>query len=138
MERVLGIGVAVIDKTCGDVPFSINNFLCSTPNLCCSSIIINPKSLKLTGFCIRECVPIINCISPDANSLRIIFFSFCGILDVIKPHVILTLSQYSFMLSKCCSANISVGAIKATCFSSAITIAAVRTATMVFPEPTSP
>ena len=47
----LGIGVADI-KSISQLfpPLSESNFLCITPNLCCSSIIINPSFLKLTFF----------------------------------------------------------------------------------------
>ena len=36
--KVLGIGVAVIAKTCGASDFEIKALRCKTPNLCCSSI----------------------------------------------------------------------------------------------------
>ena len=41
-------------------------------------------------------------------------------------------------LFACCSASISVGAIKATCLPLSIAVKAASAATNVFPEPTSP
>ena len=49
--RVLGMGVADISKTSQSFPpLSDNCFLCFTPNLCCSSIIIYPSFLKFIFF----------------------------------------------------------------------------------------
>ena len=57
--RVLGIGVAVRDKTSisSFIPFIIS--LCLTPNLCSSSMISKPKSLYLILLLKSACVPII-------------------------------------------------------------------------------
>ena len=51
--KVLGIGVAVITITSGRLPLFISLLLCSTPNLCCSSVITNPKFLKSTSSWIK-------------------------------------------------------------------------------------
>ena len=48
---VLGIGVADINnKSQLSPPFFASFILCLTPNLCCSSIIINPKFKKFIFF----------------------------------------------------------------------------------------
>ena len=44
-----GIGVAVITSTCGDAPFSIRRFRCSTPKRCCSSTIARPRRWNVDG-----------------------------------------------------------------------------------------
>ena len=49
IESVLGIGVAVIDKKWGFIPFSVSLLRCPTPNRCCSSIITSPRFLKFTS-----------------------------------------------------------------------------------------
>ncbi|MDT4880374.1 hypothetical protein FQZ97_1161220 [compost metagenome] len=47
-------------------------------------------------------------------------------------------SSQPMSLAKCCSANISVGAISAHCQPESMAIAAASAATTVLPEPTSP
>ena len=59
---------------------TINNIQVATPNFCSSSMINNPKSLKLTSFPTILCVPIKISISPSATPFKV---SFCS-LEVLN------------------------------------------------------
>ena len=73
-----GIGVALITIRLARLPFSLRSFLWVTPNLCCSSIIINPRFLNTTSFSMRACVPMTMSTSPFSISARSfsLFFPF--------------------------------------------------------------
>ena len=61
MDNVRGIGVALITKICGDIDESFRDAdamdfilaLCSTPNRCCSSMMMSPRLLYRT--------PVVDC-----------------------------------------------------------------------------
>ena len=59
IATVRGIGVAVMTNKCAGVcALFLRASLCSTPNLCCSSTTINPRSLKTIDSPSNACVPI--------------------------------------------------------------------------------
>ena len=51
LDGVLGIGVALITRTCGVPPFCAKLSLCFTPNLCCSSVITSDRLEKSAFSC---------------------------------------------------------------------------------------
>ena len=79
-----GVGVAVIIKTSGLLPFASALAFCKTPNLCCSSIITRFKFLNLTLSCITECVPTIMFVVPFsiAGNISFCFFLVFKVDDV--------------------------------------------------------
>ena len=76
--NVLGIGVAVNVKTSISFLSSLILSFCSTPNLCSSSIIKRPSSLKWTFLESKRCVPIIRWALPSSTCLRYLFCSLVG------------------------------------------------------------
>ena len=58
MATVRGIGVAVITNKCAGVcALLLSASRCSTPNLCCSSTTMSPRSLKTIDSPNNACVP---------------------------------------------------------------------------------
>ncbi len=85
--NVRGIGVAVNVRTSTD---SLNFFsfsLCATPNLCSSSMTINPTSLKVTSFWTNLCVPITISTFPSFKSSNISFCSF-RVLNLLNTSIL--------------------------------------------------
>ena len=70
MATVLGIGVAVMTRTCGRLSAALARSAsrCSTPNLCCSSITTRPRSENWTCSSSRAWVPITIPASPVNTS----------------------------------------------------------------------
>ena len=127
---VRGIGVAVINKMSQLFPaFSFNKILWCTPNLCCSSMTTKPMFSKVTFCWNNACVPIIM----SASKLWLFLFE-----DVISEHVRFKSLINSLIVLKCCSARISVGAIKTDLLLFSMHCIIANNATMVFPLPTSP
>ncbi|CAB4559361.1 unannotated protein [freshwater metagenome] len=122
---------------------------CSTPKRCCSSTTINPRSLNLTLSLSSACVPITIPACPEAAkasaSLRsaelcepvskVICVAFSGPPNI--PPFARDPNNFS-MVRRCCAANTSVGARSAACPPLSTTANMARSATTVFPEPTSP
>ena len=136
--KVLGIGVA--DKV--KVSTFIANFLifsfCATPNLCSSSIINNPKFLKLISFCSNLCVPMITSIFPFAKSSKLACCSLL-VLNLLKDCILTPNPAIrSLKVCRCCLAKIVVGTKTATCLPAKTALYAARIATSVLPYPTSP
>ena len=150
IATVRGIGVAVITKRCGGFcAFSFKASRCSTPNRCCSSTTIKPKSLNSTFSPSNAWVPITIPASPDAAnaSAALRAAAFCD--PVIKVTCVAFSSlpnippcangPRSFsMVRRCCAARTSVGASNAACPPLSTTANMARRATIVLPEPTSP
>ena len=74
--NVLGIGVAVKVNTSISARSDLNFSFCRTPNRCSSSIIINPRFLKLISACKSLCVPITISALPFAIAVKAISCSF--------------------------------------------------------------
>ena len=72
MATVLGIGVAVMTRTCGRLSAALARSAsrCSTPNLCCSSITTRPRSANWTCSSSSACVPMMMPASPVNTSVR--------------------------------------------------------------------
>src|SRR3989344_6697521 len=116
-------------RKCGAPPAGGEVFLkrrdrCMTPKRCCSSTIASPSFLKTTFFSMRECVPINIGISPFATHFKSWLlemwvesagFTLEGNLlemeEVKRPIFIPEFLKSLVKVSKCCLANISVGAI---------------------------
>ena len=75
ISKVRGIGVAVIVKKSTFVFKAFRCSLCSTPNLCSSSITTKPKSLNLTSEVNKRCVPITTSTVPSAIPASVSFIS---------------------------------------------------------------
>ncbi|CAB4766431.1 unannotated protein [freshwater metagenome] len=67
ISRVLGIGVADIERTSTLVLAFFNSSLCSTPNLCSSSTTNNPKLRNSISFESSRWVPITTSTMPDLS-----------------------------------------------------------------------
>ncbi len=114
IDSVLGIGVAVINKTFVSAPFSRNFLRWFTPNRCCSSMITNPISLNATSSCISACVPTITSTSPASNCSSNNFL-FLPLTELVNKATFNCPPNNSSKLIACCSANIAVGTISALC-----------------------
>ncbi|CAB4657858.1 unannotated protein [freshwater metagenome] len=150
MATVRGIGVAVITNKCGGFcAFTLRASRCSTPNLCCSSTTIKPKSLNSTFSPRRACVPIIIPAAPVAanESASLRAGALCDPVISVSRVALSALPSVppsangpkSFSkVRTCCAAKTSVGARRAACPPLSTTANIARSATTVFPEPTSP
>ena len=138
MVRVRGIGVAVITSRSQPPPRSTSVRRCATPKRCCSSTTARPRLRNRAPSWISEWVPTTNWAQPLATALRVSRRSAAPSPAVSRATRIPCDSRSPWMVEKCCSASTSVGAISAACAPCAITTSAATTATMVFPEPTSP
>ncbi|CAB4667246.1 unannotated protein [freshwater metagenome] len=150
MATVRGIGVAVITNKCGGFcAFTLSASRCSTPNLCCSSTTIKPKSLNSTFSPRSAWVPIIIPAPPvaasDKASLRAAVFCepvisvTCVALSELSKVPARASGPKSFSkVRRCWAAKTSVGARRAACPPLSTTANIARRATTVFPEPTSP
>ena len=138
MAKVLGIGVAVIIRTWGVSPFLVKASLCSTPNLCCSSIITYFRFLKFTSEEKRAWVPMAKSTSPWLKAFNSRLLPFPLTSPVTKAILTPKGDRSSDAFSACCLAKSSVGAIKATCPPFSMTERALIHATRVLPAPTSP
>ncbi len=137
MANVRGMGVADIISWCGLLPFLRSASRCATPKRCCSSTMARPSRAKSTPSWISACVPTISCaslaVAASCSRLALLF-------RLPDNQATLTPSGSSQPESfrKCCSARISVGAMKAACQPAEIAWQAASAATMVLPAPTSP
>ena len=135
---VRGIGVAerVSTSTRGNFCFSFS--FCATPKRCSSSIISRPRSRNLISLPIMRCVPIRKSTLPFSSPF---ITSFCFAADTnLESISILTgnASILDFAVLKCCIASTVVGTSSAHCLPSVMHLNAARSATSVFPKPTSP
>ena len=75
IASVLGIGVAVMTRTSGTIPFFRSAARWTTPKRCCSSITTSPRFRKTTPSWIRAWVPMTISISPlSSRAWRSSFF----------------------------------------------------------------
>ena len=126
-------------STCGDgSPLRKRRERCATPNRCCSSTTTRPRRRNFTGDSTRACVPIRASIEPAARAASRCRRGAPRTRPVSSPRRTPAPVSQDARLSACCSARISVGAMRAACapFLAASRIA--RPATIVLPEPTSP
>ena len=155
IATVRGIGVAVITNTCGCVPSGARRARaarCSTPKRCCSSMTTNPKRANCTDSSNRACVPTITPAAPDSIASRASrrwaeraepVNSTTVVPSTVAPDPRSESASASGPRSRripeaCWDARTSVGASKTAWPPAATTSSIARTATTVFPLPTSP
>ena len=144
--RLWGIGVALIIKRFGSKvklptvcrPFSIIAWRCKTPKRCCSSITASSISLYSTFEEKSAWVPTIISISPSLSARSSWFRPFARRFPVRKAVRTPRGDSRRAVVSACCRARISVGAIKAHCPFQLIILRHTKRETRVLPEPTSP
>ena len=126
-------------RICGGILFFIQSFaLCSTPKRCCSSMMARPRFLNLTLSSSTAWVPTKIWSVPFSSSEWMIFRS-AALVEPVKSLMFTPVPKSaSERLLKCCCAKISVGAIIQLWKPLSIAISIESSATMVFPEPTSP
>ena len=140
------MGVAVIVIRWGISP-SVREFSrrsrCSTPNFCCSSTAMNPKSWYSTSLDRRAWVPMMICEVPSA---MVFFASRFWAAFMLPENRVTSMSWPVFSLSLLVTlrvdsyswrASTSVGASMTACFPAPTARIAVICATTVFPAPTS-
>ena len=142
MARVRGIGVAVIISRCGSCPWPMSlarrASRWATPKRCCSSMMASASRLNSTLSWITAWVPTTSVASPLAIRANMMRRSLGFWLPVSQAVFTPSGSSQPTSLAKCCSARISVGAIRAHCHPASMHRAAASAATTVLPEPTSP
>ena len=150
IATVRGIGVAVITNKCAGVcALLLSASRCSTPNRCCSSTTINPRSLKTIDSPNNAWVPITIPAAPFAANASASFRAAALCDPVIRVTCVAfssppnippwAKSPKSFVIvRRCCAAKTSVGARSAAWPPLSITVSIARSATIVFPDPTSP
>ena len=137
MASVRGIGVAVMTRQCGVV--CLRSWArCSTPNLCCSSIMTKPSCWNSISACNNATVPTTISIPPEWMAFRVSTLFLPNNPPVIITRLTLLFLRYLSILRKCWAARISVGAMITTCILLATASSAAYNATTVLPEPTSP
>ena len=75
MLSVRGIGVAVIVRTSTFLRICLMRSLCATPKRCSSSTTSRPRSLKVTSFDSRRCVPTMTSRRPEASASSVSLIS---------------------------------------------------------------
>ena len=134
--RGIGVAVSVSTSTSARKAFSVSFW--RTPKRCSSSMMTRPRRSKRTSFCSSLCVPMTMSTLPSASSLSACVVS----LAVLKrdSSAIFTgqSAKRSLKVWKCCSQSRVVGHSTATCLPPATAQKAARSATSVFPKPTSP
>ena len=136
--RVLGIGVAVIAKMSTSARSARILSFCLTPKRCSSSMITKPRFLKINSGPSSLCVPITISSFPDLHSSATIALS---LFEFILLTLAMDTGQFAkrfLNVSKCCCARSVVGTSTAICFRFWTATSAARSATSVFPNPTSP
>ena len=138
MWSVRGIGVAERASTSTSSRSERRSSFWATPNRCSSSRITSPSSFGITSRDRRRWVPTSTSTFPAAKSAITCFVS----AGLRKRETISMLSGKSRKRSRnvfqCCSARIVVGHRTSTWRLLTATANAARTATSVFPKPTSP
>ena len=139
------MGVALIIKRCGAalkpatvLPFSTIDCRCVTPKRCCSSMTTSCKSLYTVVLLNKAWVPTKMFISPAFSAFKSGERAAALIVPLKKAARTPTGSKRRAIVSACCLAKISVGAMTAHWPPQSIARRQAKTATKVFPEPTSP
>ena len=133
ISRVLGIGVADIERTSTLVFMSFSFSLCSTPKRCSSSMMISPRSLNFTPLERSLCVPITTSTSPVAKAAIVSLDSLAdwnldsALTFTGKP------ANLSRKVSTCCLTRSVVGTSTATCLPSWTALKAALMAISVLP-----
>ncbi|MNN37120.1 hypothetical protein D3C81_1510520 [compost metagenome] len=96
------------------------------------------RSLNTTASCISACVPTTTCAWPEATSSSTLLRALPVTLPASQVTRTPSGSSQARRLSRCCSANSSVGAASATCLPRSTASMPASAATTVLPEPTSP
>ena len=137
-DRDLGMGVAVMTRRWVALPFSRNRARWTTPKRCCSSTTMSARSANAMSFCNRACVPTVSFIFPEPNPSSILARCAFRMRPVTNATSKPNGATSSRMVWACCSARISVGAIKAACAPLSAAHNMAWRATRVLPDPTSP
>jgi len=136
--RVRGMGVAVMINTWGLGALRWRMARCRTPKRCCSSTMTSPSFLKRISSSNRAWVPMAREIRPSSRSW-ICRRRWAAVRWRLKrAHWRGSPSRNFFSVRKCCSANISVGAMRTACWPFSTASSMADRATTVFPDPTSP
>ena len=138
IASVRGIGVAVSVSTSTSARNAFRASFWRTPKRCSSSTMTRPRRLNLTSFCKSLCVPMAMSISPVARPFSAAPVSLPLLKRDSSAMRIGQSAKRSLKVWKCCSASSVVGVSTATCMPSATATKAARSATSVFPKPTSP
>ena len=108
-DRDLGMGVAVMTRRWGALPFSRSMARWTTPKRCCSSTTMSARSANARSFCNRACVPTAIFIFPELNPSSILVRCAFGMRPVTSAMSKPNGATSSRMVWACCSARISVG-----------------------------
>ena len=120
------------------VAFAHSLARCATPKRCCSSTIARPRFWNSTVSSINACVPIRICSVPSFDNLSVSFRIELLVEPVSMPTLTGKSPSNETILSKCCCARISVGAIRHPWKPLSTASNKASSATTVFPLPTSP
>ena len=110
---VRGMGVADMTSRCGRVPLPTSAARCSTPKRCCSSVTTRARFLNSTSSESSACVPTQSPVSPEARPASTSRRSLARMEPVSFATLMPKGSRKPESVAKCCSASISVGAMKA-------------------------
>ena len=138
ISSVRGIGVADMDSTSTFARRALRCSLCSTPNLCSSSTMTSPRSLKRTSGVSNRCVPMTMSIDPSDMPDSTVVRSLSAVKRDSAAIRTGKLAYLSLNVARCCWTRRVVGTRIATCLPSWTALNAARTAISVFPYPTSP
>ena len=135
-----GIGVAVMCRVCGGRPpeRSLSAVRWRTPKRCCSSTTASASSAKLTSGSISACVPTTSESSPLASRASTSLRRRAGVEPVSSAADTGSDPSSRWIVAKCCSASVSVGAISAAWQPCSTARSIAYRAITVLPLPTSP
>ena len=133
ISSVRGIGVADMASTSTSVRSRFRYSLCSTPNLCSSSMISRPSRLNRVSGDSSRWVPMTTSTVPSARPRE----GLRGLRVALEPDSGLTSTgngaYRSPNVTPCCWASSVVGTSTATCLPSWTALKAARTAISVLP-----
>ncbi len=129
-------------RRCGRAPdgsaFAARAVRWATPKRCCSSMTMRPSRRNSTGSSRSACVPTSMSMRPPASASRTCARALPFTRPVRSSARKRVLPKIRKIVVKCCSARISVGAMRAVWRPHSAARMAERTATIVLPLPTSP
>ena len=139
MASVRGMGVAVITNTWGGFSlFPQSLARCATPKRCCSSMTAMPKRRNCTLSSSTAWVPTRMLTSPERRASSTSLRRLPLTMPVSSSTLTGRLPRKPRSVCKCCSASISVGAIRQAWYPLSMAKSIAMRATRVLPEPTSP